>query len=69
MFMNIWFPDCKSLLALIFVASFAASGLAQEEEANHAKVKERELENIREKISAIKKSMDPNTSGTLRRLR
>ena len=62
MLMNIWFPDCKNLLALIFVASFVAAGFAQEDEANHAKVKERELENIREKISAIKKSMDKRST-------
>jgi septal ring factor EnvC (AmiA/AmiB activator) len=56
--MNIWVLFCKSFLALIFVVSFAAIGFAQEGEANHATVKERELENIRGKISAIKQSMD-----------
>ena len=56
--MNVWHPYCKSFLVLIFVAGLAATGLAQDSEANRANVKERELENIRGKISALKKSMD-----------
>jgi septal ring factor EnvC (AmiA/AmiB activator) len=35
-----------------------APGLAQEDEGGLAKVKERELENVRQKISTLKKSMD-----------
>ena len=49
---------CKGFLALIIASSLMAPGLAQEDEGGLAKVKERELENVREKISTLKKSMD-----------
>ena len=49
---------CKGFLALIIASSLMAAGLAQEDERGLAKVKERELENVREKISTLKKSMD-----------
>lgn len=49
---------CKGFLALIIACSLMAPGLAQEDEGGLAKVKERELENVREKISTLKKSMD-----------
>lgn len=49
---------CKGFLALIIASSLMAAGLAQEDEGGLAKVKERELENVREKISTLKKSMD-----------
>jgi len=36
----------------------AAAGYAQEQDGDLTKVKERELEDVRERISALKKSMD-----------
>lgn len=49
---------CKGFLALVLASGLVAPGLAQEDEGGLAKVKERELENVREKISTLKKSMD-----------
>ena len=49
---------CKGFLALILASGLASPGLAQEDEGGLAKVKERELEDVREKISTLKKSMD-----------
>jgi septal ring factor EnvC (AmiA/AmiB activator) len=46
------------LLATVLLVAPVASGVAQEDEGGLAKVKERELENVREKISTLKKSMD-----------
>jgi len=42
----------------ILAAALSLPALAQEDEGGLAKVKERELENVREKISDLKKSMD-----------
>jgi chromosome segregation ATPase len=49
---------CKGFLALILASGLVAAGLAQEDAGGLAKVKERELETVREKISTLKKSMD-----------
>ncbi len=49
---------CQGILALILASGLVAPGLAQEDEGGLARVKERELENVREKISTLKKSMD-----------
>lgn len=46
------------LSAAILAAGLTAPVTAQEDEGGLAKVKERELENVREKISDLKKSMD-----------
>jgi septal ring factor EnvC (AmiA/AmiB activator) len=56
--MTPWGSYRTLLAAAIVAAGIAAPGLAQEDEGGLAKVKERELENVREKISDLKKSMD-----------
>ena len=45
-------------VATLTAGLVAPAGLAQEDEGGLAQVKERELENVREKISDLKKSMD-----------
>jgi septal ring factor EnvC (AmiA/AmiB activator) len=49
-----------TLLLLLGVATFPAS--AQDQEGGLAKIKERELEEVRERISSLKKSMDKAAS-------
>jgi septal ring factor EnvC (AmiA/AmiB activator) len=50
------------LSVAILAAALSLSAPAQEDEGGLAKVKERELENVREKISDLKKSMDKRAS-------
>jgi septal ring factor EnvC (AmiA/AmiB activator) len=50
-------PRLRSLLPLLALA-LTASAAAQDDDAGLAKIKEQELEEVRERISALKKSMD-----------
>jgi len=56
--MTLWDPIGKCLTIAILVAGLVAPTIAQNDEGGLAQVKERELENVREKISDLKKSMD-----------
>ncbi len=56
--MALWGSSRIFLLIAILAAVLATPLLAQDHEGGLAKVKERELENVREKISDLKKSMD-----------
>jgi septal ring factor EnvC (AmiA/AmiB activator) len=47
---------------LLFALAFGAGAIAQEPEGELAKIKERELEEVRDRISALKKSMDDSTA-------
>jgi septal ring factor EnvC (AmiA/AmiB activator) len=47
---------------LLFALALASGAAAQESEDELAKIKERELEEVRERISALKKSMDDSTA-------
>ena len=48
----------RRILILAGLLGAAAVGLAQDENEELTKVKERELEDVRERISTLKKSMD-----------
>jgi len=49
---------CNYFLGAMLALAPVVPGIAQEDDGSLAKVKERELENVREKISDLKKSMD-----------
>ncbi len=51
-------PTILGLTLATLVAGLVTPGLAEEDDGGLAQVKERELENVREKISDLKKSMD-----------
>jgi septal ring factor EnvC (AmiA/AmiB activator) len=56
--MTRWGPIRKCLPLAILAAGLSQPAPAQEDDSGLAKVKERELENVREKISDLKRSMD-----------
>ncbi len=56
--MTRWGSICKCLPLAILAAGLSLPAPAQEDDSGLAKVKERELENVREKISDLKRSMD-----------
>ena len=56
--MTRWGSICKCLPLAILAAALSLPAPAQEDDSGLAKVKERELENVREKISDLKRSMD-----------
>jgi len=59
-------PNCRIMkplkLALFFTLAVAVSAAAQNSEGELAKIKERELEEVRARISALKKSMDDSAA-------
>lgn len=56
--MTPWCLSCRFLVAALLSLVPVAAGLAQDGDEGLASVKERELEDVREKISALKASMD-----------
>jgi len=56
--MTRWAPICRCLPLAILAAGLSLLAAAQEDDRGLAKVKERELEDVREKISDLKRSMD-----------
>lgn len=56
--MTRWGPIRRCLPLAILAAGFSLPAAAQEDDRGLAKVKERELEDVREKISDLKRSMD-----------
>jgi len=58
-------PNCRimnALMLILFAVLFALPSFAQESGDELAKIKERELEQVRDKISDLKKSMDRSAS-------
>jgi septal ring factor EnvC (AmiA/AmiB activator) len=58
-------PNCRimnALMPILFAVLFALPSFAQESGGELAKIKERELEQVRDKISDLKKSMDRSAS-------
>ena len=58
-------PNCRimnALMPILFAVLFALPSFAQESGDELAKIKERELEQVRDKISDLKKSMDRSAS-------
>ena len=55
-------PDMKALQLFVLVVLAAVSAQAQETGGELAKIKEQELEEVRERISALKKSMDKSAA-------
>jgi murein hydrolase activator len=56
--MTVCCPTRIFLLAMLLAGGLTAAALAQDDDEGLATVKERELENVREQISDLKKSMD-----------